>query len=146
MIINAEKFRNRKEFQELQALLKHLEERDLPETTKNYISQKVEGLNAFHGSDKETDKKISAVKNDILGYLRKEHDLVPENFYTLLWIPLGMSAFGLPIGVVMFLFTDNAAFIAIGLPLGVGLGSLFGASFDKKAEKEGRVLKFSGKK
>ena len=146
MLINAEKFRNLKEFEEFQALLKHLEERDLPEATKIYISQKVEELNSFQGSGKEINKKMSAVKNDILGHLRKEHDLIPEKFYTLLWIPLGMSAFGLPIGVIMFLFTDNAAFIAIGLPLGVGLGSLFGASLDKKAEKEGRVLKFSRRK
>lgn len=146
MEFNAEKFGNEDAVAELNNLLKHLKERTLSKATEDYISLKLQELKRAAGTEKEKAKTLTAAKNDILEHLRKEHNLVPENYYTTHWMPVGMSAFGLPIGVVFFAVTDNSAFIALGLPLGLGLGSLYGATLDKKAEADGRVLKYEKEK
>jgi len=52
-----------------------------------------------------------------------------------------MSAFGVPIGVILeLLIKSNVGFIAIGILIGMGIGMLLGSSMDKKAFKEGRQL------
>lgn len=53
---------------------------------------------------------------------------------------LGMSAFGLPFGVVIGLITKNMGLLAIGLPIGMGIGVMVGSKMDKKALEEGRQL------
>ena len=133
------------ELQELQALLQEISFRDLPEDSVLVINRNTADIQTFEGSSEEEVKKAKTVKNEILKLLREKHYLVPEKYYTNLWMPLGMSAFGLPIGVVLFAFTDNPAFIATGLPLGLGMGGLYGAQLDKKAEAEGKVLRFQKK-
>ena len=72
--------------------------------------------------------------------LEKEQKLVPKNYYRKIWLILGMSAFGLPLGVVFGFALDNMAFLGIGLPIGMVIGMAFGAQMDKKAEKEGRQI------
>ena len=74
--------------------------------------------------------------------LEKEHKLVPKNYYRNLWLPLGMSAFGLPIGVAFGLLVDNIALLSIGLPIGLAIGVALGISLDQKAAKAGKQLDF----
>ncbi|WP_324721159.1 hypothetical protein [Salinimicrobium sp. HB62] len=127
---------------EFNSLLDNLRERDLSEATINTINGKIERLNSLPPDSNLQHKKIRAAKNDILKHLEKEYRLVSQHYYTSLGLPLGMTAIGIPIGVVIYLLTGNIAFIAIGLPVGMAIGSFFGASLDKRAEKEGRVLNF----
>lgn len=127
---------------ELSSLLEHLEKRDLPEASVHFINGKIDELNASSKASEEYSRKIKDVKNDILKHLQKEHNLVPENYYSTLWMTLGIIAFGLPFGVVIYAMTDNPAFIAVGLPLGIAFGFAYGALLDQKAKKEQRVLKF----
>lgn len=128
---------------ELDLLLKELGNRQIPEASVNTLSQKIEDINRYFQNGNLSRKKLLTAKSDVLNHLEKNHGLVPKNYYKNLWLPLGMSAFGLPIGVVMFIILDNPAFIGIGLPIGLGIGSFYGSHLDKKAEKEGRVLKFA---
>jgi hypothetical protein len=49
---------------------------------------------------------------------------------------IGMAVFGIPLGVVFGMSPGNMAFIGIGLPIGLGVGS----EKDKKAFREDRQL------
>ena len=53
---------------------------------------------------------------------------------------VGMSAFGLPIGVAIGLSIGNIGLLGIGLPIGMGIGIIVGRLMDKKALAEGRQL------
>ncbi len=70
----------------------------------------------------------------------KELKLVTKNQYRNMWFILGMSAFGVPIGVAIGLALGNIAFLGIGFPFGMVIGALVGINMDKKAFKEGRQL------
>ena len=52
----------------------------------------------------------------------------------------GMSAFGLPLGIVFGASMGNTGLLGIGLPIGMVIGIAVGASMDTKAAKEGRQL------
>lgn len=143
--LNAEKFQEEeKPALELQSLLKELRTRELSQVSISSINLEIDQLNSLP-AEAITDKKIKAGKSAILKQLEKQENLVPKHYYATLWLPLGMTAFGLPLGVAVFVITGNAAFIGIGLPIGMAIGSFYGATLDKKAEKEGRVLNFSVK-
>jgi hypothetical protein len=72
--------------------------------------------------------------------LEKELKVVPKNYYRTLWMALGMSAFGLPIGTAIGLFLGNIGLLAVGLPIGMGIGAVVGTNMDKKALAEGRTM------
>ena len=55
---------------------------------------------------------------------------------------LGMSAFGIPMGVLFGLSIGNMGMLGIGLPIGMAIGVGLGSSMDKKAYNEGRQLDF----
>ncbi len=138
--LNSEKFEKGEAALELELLLKDLKVRELPENTVASINEQIEEVNNLSPEAKNVSKKIKTAESRILNLLAKGPGIVPKNYYTTLWLPLGMSAFGLPIGTAIFAITGNVAFIGIGLPIGMAVGSYYGSSLDKKAEKEGRVL------
>ena len=51
-----------------------------------------------------------------------------------------MTAFGLPIGITFGMLMNNMGLLAIGLPIGMGIGIAAGSGMDKKAREEGRQL------
>ena len=53
---------------------------------------------------------------------------------------LGMSVFGLPIGLMFMTALDNAGLLALGLPIGLSIGIALGSGMDAKAKEEGRQL------
>ena len=143
--LNAEKFKGEeKSLLDLQSLLKELRTRQLSEASIASINHKIDQLNSL-AAEAVNNKKTKEAKNAILKQLEKQENLVAKDHYTTLWLPLGMTIFGVPLGVIVYALTGNAAFIGIGLPIGMALGSFYGATLDKKAEKEGRVLNFSVK-
>lgn len=83
---------------------------------------------------------IKKKQSNIIKLLEKDLKIVPVNYYRNIWIPLGMGAFGLPLGSLLGLSLGNIGLMAIGLPIGVAIGAAFGAVLDKKAKKEGRQL------
>ena len=72
--------------------------------------------------------------------IEKEEKLVPKNAYRTRWMAIGMSVFGVPIGMAFGASLGNMAFLAIGIPLGMAIGIAIGAGMDKKALEEGRQL------
>lgn len=119
--------------------------------TKQLNSQVIEQINVLINqinttSATELKYGLSKAQSKIIKLVEKESKIVPKNYYKTLWMALGMSAFGLPIGVAFGLSLGNIGLLAIGLPIGLGLGVVFGTSLDNKAEKEGRQLNWEAKK
>lgn len=127
-------------YSQLGTLLKAIDAIKLPKETNDFIDQEIEQLNAFSNEDKFFVKAIKEKENNIVKFLEKKHKIVPKKYYTKLWMILGMSAFGLPMGVAFGVIMKNMGLLGIGLPIGMRVGVGFGTYLDKKALKEGRQL------
>ncbi|WP_439506195.1 hypothetical protein [Sediminibacterium sp.] len=132
-------------YQQFGSLLKALESKELPNTTVDQINRDIEELNNLSDSDKYLVKKIKAKENSVIKLVEKMHKIVPINYYRKLWMVVGMSAFGLPMGVAFGLSIGNLGMLGIGLPIGMAIGIGVGTSMDKKALSEGRQLEFEVK-
>lgn len=137
--------KDRESIRDFQDLIDAINSKNLSAETAELVQNKVQYLNSLEVSSKPFLKELKKVKKDILEVLQKKQKLVPENYYTSLWMALGMSVFGLPIGMVISSFTGKISFIAIGLPLGMTIGSFYGAHLDKKAVKENGILRLRKK-
>lgn len=128
------------QYKQLGALLIALEAMQLPKETTDFIDEQIEQLNAISDTDKSFVKAIKEKENKIVKWLEKKHKIVPKRYYQTLWMVLGMSAFGVPIGAAFGISMGNIGLLGIGLPIGMGVGVGVGAYLDKKALNEGRQL------
>ena len=133
----------RNQYLHFQELIKEL-------NTKHLNSQIIEQINVLINqiditSATELKNVLLKTQSKIIKLVEKESKIVPKNYYKMLWMALGMSAFGLPIGLLFGLAVGNIVFLSVGLPIGLGLGVVFGTSLDNKAEKEGRQLNWEAK-
>lgn len=127
-------------YSQFQEILEKLNDKKLPSEAVQYINNIVEQSNSTTLQDKALLKFLKDKQNLIIKYLEKEHKIVPKGYYKKLWLAVGMTAFGLPIGVVFGLLMGNMGLMAIGLPIGLGVGAAVGSSMDKKALQEGRQI------
>ena len=127
-----------KSFSQFMGFLEVLKQQDLTDVVIEKLNTEIDKINSAPLKKLNTQIKRSQIK--ILQIIEKEQKLVPKNYYKKTWLALGMSAFGIPIGVAFGFALDNMAFLAIGLPIGLALGMVVGAQLDKKAEKEGRQM------
>jgi hypothetical protein len=121
-------------------LLNELKKKELSQDICKLINESVDILNLSTLNSTPLTKLLRQKQTAILKQVEKEHKIVPKNHYRTLWMALGMSAFGLPIGVAFGLSIGNIGLLAIGLPIGMGIGIAVGMSMDKKAMNEGRQL------
>jgi len=121
-------------------LINELRKRDLPIEIINAINNEIKHLNSIPESGKVLKKEIKKSQSRILKLIEKELKLVTKNHYRNTWMPLGMAAFGIPIGVVFGASLGNMAFLGIGLPLGMVMGLALGSGMDKKAFDAGNQL------
>lgn len=136
----SENSKSYKPFTQFGALLDELRKRELPENIISTINSSIEKINAIDGEDKDLNKIIKQQQTVITKQLEKELKIVPKNYYRTIWMLLGFTAFGLPLGVAFGLSVGNIGLIGIGLPIGMVIGALAGMSMDKKALAEGRQL------
>jgi hypothetical protein len=132
-------------YQNFENLLSELEQKEIPFEINNFINQEIEAVNSFSGSAIELSKRIKKAQSVILKRLEKDLKLVPKNYYRGLWLALGMSAFGIPIGFAIALSMGNMAFLGTGFPIGMGIGVAVGTAMDKKAMNTGKQLDFEMK-
>jgi len=132
-------------YQQLGKLLNALEEKEFPAETVDLINYEIEQLNSISDVDNFLVKATKEKEIRLIRLVEKKHKVVPKNYYRKLWMLLGMSAFGLPMGVVFGLSIGNLGMLGIGLPIGMGIGVGVGSSMDKKAFNEGRQLDFEVK-
>lgn len=88
------------------------------------------------GSDQKIDKKLSVLIKDSTDHLQEVHNLVPENYYTNIYMSYGV-AFGLVFGGGFSQLINQTALIGIGLPIGISIGLAIGSKKDEEAKKEG---------
>ncbi|REC56380.1 hypothetical protein DRF62_03490 [Chryseobacterium piscium] len=127
-------------YSQFQEILEKLNDKKLPSEALQYINNIVEQTNSTTLQDTALLKFLKDKQNFIIKYLEKEHKIVPKSYYKKLWLAVGMTAFGLPIGVVFGLLMGNIGLMAIGLPIGLGVGAVVSSSMDKKALQEGRQI------
>lgn len=129
-----------KVFSQFESLLKALRKRELPEEAIEGINKEVEKVNA--APLEKLKNTIRKSQTRILRVVEKEAKVVPVNYYRNLWLALGMSVFGMPLGVVLGTTLGSMAYLAVGLPIGLSMGIAIGTNMDKKAKEEGRQLEF----
>lgn len=129
-----------KAFNQLDKVLTELREKEVPDEVITSINIAVDETNNFKGSEKELRKQIRKAQTGIIKLIEKKLKIVPKNYYRNLWLVLGMSAFGIPIGLALGASQGNNGLLGAGLPIGMVIGIAVGTSLDKKAFKEGRQL------
>lgn len=117
-----------------------LRKRELPENIVISVNLCVDKINSSTLTGKQLTKLIKQEQNSILIQIEKELKVVPKNYYRNLWVVLGMTAFGLPIGVSFGLSLGNIGLLGLGFPIGMAIGLAVGSNLDKKALNEGRQL------
>ncbi len=127
-------------FAAFQKLIDELNKKDIPFEMMNSINHDIEEINQFGGSDADTWKLVRKKQTRIITLLEKELELVPLNYHRNKWLAVGMSAFGLPIGVAFGISLGNLGLLGLGLPIGMGIGVAVGMSMDKKAKESGKQL------
>lgn len=129
-----------KEYAILDKLYLELEKKDLPAEVVEFINNRTDYLNTLGEQDPRLLKLLRKTKQDIVKQVEKQVKIVPRNYYRNLWMVIGMSVYGLPIGVIYATITQNWGLLGIGLPIGMLLGMGHGARLDKKASEELRQL------
>jgi len=127
-------------YEQLGMLIKAINNKALPVDTERSISQHVAVVNASALDGPALSTLVKKQQTAILKQLEKEHKIVAKNHYRNMWMLLGFTAFGLPIGSAFGLSIGNIGLIGVGLPIGMAIGAAVGSSMDKKAFKEGRQL------
>jgi len=127
-------------FDSTRKLLEELRQRDIPEEIITDINADIADLNSMTTDDKAWYKELKKARHRIVQRVSNDLKLVPKNHYRNQWMALGMTIFGLPLGVAFAFAIDDMAFFAIGLPIGMPIGMAVGANLDQKAAKEGRQL------
>ena len=121
-------------------LIDELNNRELnPEVIEN-IHNEIAQINSATGTDKELKKSVQKAQTRILWLIESRLKLVPKNKYRNTWMVLGMTVFGVPLGVAFGFGTSNMGLLGIGLPIGMAIGLAVGSGMDQKAFKEGRQL------
>jgi hypothetical protein len=132
-------------YQQLGKLLNALEVKELSTETLDLINNEIEQLNSISVIEKYFVNAIKEKENRIIKLIEKKHKIVPINYYRKLWMILGMSVFGIPLGLGFGLSIGNFGMLAIGIGIGMAIGVGVGTSMDKKAFNEGRQLDFEAK-
>ncbi|PKB15738.1 hypothetical protein [Flavobacterium sp. 5] len=125
---------------QLEKLVKELIKKELPHKIIKLINQDIEELNSISLIDNKFRKLIKQKQSKIIKLVEKELKIIPKNYYRNLWLSIGMSAFGLPIGVTFGLSVGNIGLLGIGLPIGMLIGIVIGLAMDKKTSEEVRQL------
>ena len=125
---------------QFKSLLIELEKKELPDTIVAAINLEVQELNTIVGTDDDFSKSLKKKQSAIISLVEKQFKIVPLHYYRTRWTALGMSVFGIPLGVVFGAMLKNMGFIGIGLPMGMGIGMLVGTRLDEKAKNENRQL------
>ena len=127
-------------YQSFQNLLNVLETKGIPTHDLSGINENIQALNDVSGEGKPFSKQLRKSQMNILKIVREKYKWVPKNYYRTMWMPLGMGAFGVPLGAAFGAAMGNMAFLGSGLPIGMAIGIFLGIMLDKKAKESGNQL------
>lgn len=132
--------KTQKRISRLSFVIDELNKKHLPVETVRILNDTISTLLDMNPRTPQYPKALNKVLNKVLEIVREKHQIVTKNYYRNLWMPIGMSAFGLPIGVALSVAVDNFAFIGSMLPIGLVIGMAYGSQLDKKAADENKVI------
>jgi len=132
--------RLKKRFRQFNKLVDEINKVHIPEELEKIFNDMIRGLNQQQLTARLLSINIRRTQIKILKILEKELKIVTKHHYRNTWLAIGMSAFGLPLGVVFGSALGNMAFLGIGLPIGMVIGMAIGTQMDKKAVAENRQL------
>lgn len=121
-------------------LIDELLKKEIPDDVVRSINREIDQLNAIPDSDHHLKSQFKRAQKRIITMLEKELKIVPKNHYQNTWLAIGLSSFGIPLGVVFGILLENMAFIGVGLPIGLAIGLAIGYGMDKNAVNKGRQL------
>ncbi|MCL7988924.1 hypothetical protein M8998_13320 [Sphingobacterium sp. lm-10] len=127
-------------FEQFHQLIDLLNNHQIPDYLINQINVEIAELSQTALSDDPLYRLIKRKQSKIVKLVEKPLKIVPLNYYKNLWLVLGMTAFGLPIGTALGVSLGNIGLMGIGLPIGLAIGMAVGTAMDKKARDEGRQL------
>lgn len=129
-----------KAYNRFKALIKELNDKELPTEIIESINQHIEAFNTANSENVNLRKLLRQSQAKILKLVRDKLKIVTKNYYRDLWLAIGMAAFGLPIGAAISLGTGNKGMLAAGLPIGMAIGLAIGTAMDQQALKQGKQL------
>ena len=129
-----------KENKALGELIQELNIRELPPEVVVVMNVEIDRLNTLPDNHTRLFVAIKAVKRKLLKYALEDLELVPKNYYRNMWLAIGMSGMGVPMGVLFSVMLDDFSYISIGLSTGLAIGIGIGTYLDKKAVEENRQL------
>lgn len=129
-----------KVYNQFDSLLSELKKKELTKEIVDSINSGINQINSVSESEKALKKQIKKTQSQILKLVEKELGLVTKNHYRNMWMAIGMSVFGIPLGVAFGTSIGNMGLLAIGLPIGMAIGIGIGSGKDKKALEEGKQL------
>lgn len=134
------KERNSKLWMQFLQLIEILRNKILPDEMIGFVNDQIQELNEYPCGTVDFYKLVKKKQTLILRKLEKELKIVPKNHYMSLWLALGMSFFGVPLGISMGSIFDNMGMLGVGLPIGMAIGIALGSGLDKKAKTDGKQL------
>jgi hypothetical protein len=129
-----------KENKFLGELIHELNYRELPPEVVVVMNTEIVRLNTLADDHKRLRAGMRAVKRKLLKSALDDLELVPKNYYRNMWLALGMSVIGLPLGALFSVLQDNYSFISFGFLIGMVLGLAIGTEMDKRALEDNRQL------
>ena len=132
---NQLKKKEQKALEQFNELISALNDKELDEEMIEHIKGNMSNIRS-----ELTFNTIKKEESKILDYIKREKGYVAQNHYMTLWIALGMSAIGVPIGVAIGLALDQLGFMGIGIGGGLAIGVAIGSAKDKKAKEQGKQL------
>lgn len=106
-------------YSQFNELIDELNTRGLPDSTVSVVNREIEEVNSTAKVGNSMRRLLLKKQAKIVRLIEKEHKIVPKNYYRNLWLTLGMSAFGIPIGTAIGASVGNMGLLAIGLPIGM---------------------------
>lgn len=121
-------------------IIEVLKQKEIADSSVEFINVQIQEINHQELESKKLLQFMRKAQNRIFQHLEKELKLVRKGHYTMMWLPLGMAVFGVPMGVIFGFAIDNFGLFGIGLPIGMGIGIALGAGMDSRASTNGRQL------
>ncbi|MCA5006376.1 hypothetical protein [Sphingobacterium bovistauri] len=126
----------------LQNLLTVVESRIESEILIEKINYKIQNLNSSNKINGALFRLVNLTENEIINFIEQDLKIVPVGYYSKKWLAIGMTAFGIPFGIILGTALKNMALIGIGLPIGLGIGALIGRKKDTEAAIKGRQYNY----
>lgn len=143
-LIERAETQQKKNWQETQTkyenLLNQLQTKELTSSFIDFVDEEINKLNQSELIAKKYFRMMESSRRRIINKMVQDLKLYPKQYHQNMWLALGMSVFGIPIGMLMSIVLDSMAFIGIGLPLGLSIGIFVGQAKDKKAKSEGKQI------